>query len=135
MVKEDGRFVDIPVDLLRYPPPRPAEFLYFQQFYEDASPLREDLNHCKTVEDVIDLFATELENMHALMSGYVRCLVSATQQFDKDYASVKKEQEDLKGDFGFSRNLILHEMQLLGKLTYVPIASDSALESYTMRHF
>ncbi|TBU45372.1 hypothetical protein BD309DRAFT_1079392 [Dichomitus squalens] len=116
MITEDGRFVDIPVDLLRYPPPKPTEFLYFQQFYEDASTLRQDLDRCKTVEDAIDLLATELESMHALMSGYVKCLVSVTQQFDKKYADVIERQENLKGDFAFNKNLVLHEMQLLGRL-------------------
>ena len=116
MVTEEGRFVDIPAILLRQPPPKPVEFLYFQYHYESASPLRQDLKIFKTAEDAIDVLATELETMHALVSGYVKNLCTVTARFDEDLAKVREEHASLQANFFFCQNLLQHTNQVLGQL-------------------
>ncbi|KAI1789074.1 hypothetical protein LXA43DRAFT_949003 [Ganoderma leucocontextum] len=118
MITEDGRFVDIPKDLLRQPAPKPTEFLYFQHHYESPSSLRKDLKGCKTTEDAIDLLATELETMHALVSGYVKNLSTVTTRFDEDIAKVHQEHASLETNFLFCQYLLEHTNQVLTQLQY-----------------
>ncbi|PIL34437.1 hypothetical protein GSI_03213 [Ganoderma sinense ZZ0214-1] len=118
LVTEEGRFVDIPIELLRQPPPKPSEFLYFQQYLASAPPLRQDLKKCKTTEDAIDILATELETMHALVAGYVKSLCTATARFDEDIAKVHEQHASLQTNFFFCQNLLLHTHQVLSQLQY-----------------
>lgn len=116
MITEGGRFVDIPHELLRQPPPKPSEFLYFQNYYERPSPLREDLNRCKTTQDAVDLLATELEIMHALVSGYVKNLITATTRFDEDIAKVHQEHASLQENLLFCQHMVDHQHHVLTQL-------------------
>ncbi|KAM5540146.1 hypothetical protein V8D89_006286 [Ganoderma adspersum] len=118
MVTAEGKFVDIPAKLLRQPPPKPVEFLYFQYYYESASPLRQDLKKCNTTEDAIDVLATELETMHALVAGYLKNLSTVTARFDEDIAKVNEEHASLQANFFFCQNLLQHTNQVLTQLNH-----------------
>ena len=83
---------DIPTQILRWPPPRPAELVHLEHYYTTPSGERKDLAACHTAEDRVDALANELAELQRLFSGYA-------ETFRRYFALLDERQRKVQAEF------------------------------------
>ena len=91
LLLEDGTILDIPVGVLRSPPPKPIEFLNLKHYYQTPSGLKQELKEAESAEVAIDILAAELEGMRHLLTGYVDTLEKYVKKFDGEHKAIQKD--------------------------------------------
>ncbi|KAI0350272.1 hypothetical protein OH77DRAFT_1084891 [Trametes cingulata] len=88
---ENGRIIDLPIHLLRGPPPRPTDFLHLQHYFEARPDEPMNLSQCKTADEAIDLLADEIEAIRLLLYGYILNFKQYAERFEEAHEDLRKE--------------------------------------------
>ncbi|KAI0631518.1 hypothetical protein C8Q77DRAFT_141887 [Trametes polyzona] len=88
---ESGRIIDLPISILRDPPPKPTEFLHLQHYFEGRRGEPVDLDACKSAEEAVGVLADEIEAIRLLLHGYVLNFRRYVDRFEKAHEELRKE--------------------------------------------